>query len=192
MKNSKNNWLEKQVDRIPSKHKGTLFIIACFFFVVLQMVTQISCLDTLLPICIPWMYYQYVVYSVLLLPYGEAFIRKYFKKNKNKKEEVSDSYIWKIAVVIIIVPAIIFLPNRYIPIEDEIIYKGVVVDQTTASVNKSPSSDINYDKIQIIGEDVSFWYWHIKSKPNGKKCLISVRRGIFGMRCVSNVDFVEE
>lgn len=190
---SKKSWLEKRMDKFPSKHKGTLFTLICILLVILQIVTQKSCMETLLPICIPWMYYQYVVLGIFLLPFLIASIRKLFWGKISKKESIIDPYVWKIIMTLIIVPAIIFLPNRYIPIEKGTEYKGVVVDQTTAPVNKSPCSQRNYEKIKIIDEDLSFWYCLNKdSKSYGSKCLISARRGIFGMRYIEKVVFLVE
>ena len=122
---SKKSWLEKRMDKFPSKHKGTLFTLICILLVILQIVTQKSCMETLLPICIPWMYYQYVVLGIFLLPFLIASIRKLFWEKISRKESIIDPYVWKIIMTLIIVPAIIFLPNRYIPIEKGTEYKGV-------------------------------------------------------------------
>lgn len=184
---------DKKTSRIPSRLKGILFTFICVFFLILQIVTQWSCMDTLLAICIPWMYYQFVVLGTFFLPTIVNFVRKYFCKSSNRKNHIEDSYVWEIAMLLIIVPAIIFLPNRYIPIEPEKEYRGEVIDITSAPVNKSPSSNRNYVKVRLDGEDTSFWYCLNKaSKPLGSKCIVSVRKGIFGMRYVEKVDFYDD
>ena len=190
---SKKSWSEKRMDKFPSKHKGTLFTLICILLVILQIVTQKSCMETLLPICIPWMYYQYVVLGISLLPFIINLIRKYFTKSSGKGKSFSESYVWILIVASIIIPAIIFLPNRHIPIGVEKECLGIVVDKTSAPVNKSPSSERNYVKVRLDGENISFWYCLNKeSKPLGSRCIASVRKGILGMRYVEKVDFLEE
>jgi hypothetical protein len=190
---SKKSWLEKRMDKFPSKHKGTLFTLICILLVILQIVTQKSCMETLLPICIPWMYYQYVVLGISLLPFIINPITKYFTKSSGKGKSFSESYVWILIVASIIIPAIIFLPNRHIPIGVEKECLGIVVDKTSAPVNKSPSSERNYVKVRLDGENTSFWYCLNKeSKPLGSRCIASVRKGILGMRYVEKVDFLEE
>lgn len=189
---NRQSWFDKMTSRVPSKIKGTLITLICVLFVILQIVTQWSCMDTLLPICIPWMYYQYVILGAFLLPLIVNLVRKHFCNSSSRKYFVEDSYDLKIAILLIIVPAIIFLPNRYIPIESEKEYRGEVIGRTSAPVNKSSSSNRNYVKISLNGENTSFWYCLNKaSMPFGSKCIIYIRRGIFGMRYVEKVDFVE-
>ena len=179
--------------RISTKTKNKLFIPICFLLLFLQIVTQMSCMDTLLPVCIPWMYYQYVVLGTFLLPFIVTPIIRYFRKTSRKKKSISESYVWIIFVASIIIPAIIFLPNRHISLGTGTECQGVVIDQTSAVVNKSPSSDRNYVKVRLDGEETSFWYCMNKdSKPLGSKCTVYVKRGIFGMRYVKNVDFLVE
>ena len=101
-----------------------LFFFIFILFVTLQIVTEWSCLDTLLPVCIPWMYHHHVVFGVFLLSFVVNPIRKHFL---HKKKPISDSYEFKIAMVLIIVPAIVFLPNRYIPIEPGTEYQGETI-----------------------------------------------------------------
>ena len=176
-----------------SKMKKFFSFLIFPLFVYLQIVTEMSCMDTLLPVCIPLMFYLAALACLSLLPLIATRIVRYFRKPSRKKKSISDSYIWKIVVVLIIVPAIIFLPNRYIPIGPEMECQGIVVDQISAPVNKSPSSNRNYVKIRIDGENTSFWHGLNKeSKPLGSKCIVSVKRGIFGMRYVEEVDFLNE
>ena len=187
---NKQSWFDQNTSRIPSGIKGTLITLICVLFVILQIVTQWGCMDTILPICIPWMYYQYIVLGIFLLSYLVNRVRKYFRNSSNRKNVIGDSYDWKIAMLLIIMPAIIFLPNRYIPIEPEKKYRGEIIDQISAPVNKSSSSNRNYVKIRLNEEDTSFWYCLNKeTKPFGNKCIVFVRKGIFGMRYVEKVDF---
>ena len=183
------NWFEKQVNRIPGNAMYKLFFFIFILFVTLQIVTEWSCLDTLLPVCIPWMYHHHVVLGVFLLSFVVNPIRKHFL---HKKKPISDSYEFKIAMVLIIVPAIVFLPNRYIPIEPGTEYQGETISQTSVSVT-TPSCKRIYVKIKLNQEDTSFWYClYQDSKPLGSKCIVTVRRGIFGMRYVENVVFLVE
>ena len=176
-----------------SKMKKFFSFLIFPLFVYLQIVTEMSCMDTLLPVCIPWMYYQYVVLGTFLLPFIVTPIIRYFRKTSRKKKSISESYVWIIFVASIIIPAIIFLPNRHISLGTGTECQGVVIDQTSAAVNKSPSSNRNYVKIRIDGENTSFWHGLNKeSKPLGSKCIVSVKRGIFGMRYVEEVDFLVE
>ena len=172
---------------------GTFFFIACISLLILQLETQICCLDTLLQVCIPWMYYEHVVLGVSLLPFIVNPIIRLVRKPSKKKKPISESYIWKIAIVLIIVPTIIFLPNRFIPIGPKVELRGGVIDQIAVPVNKSPSSDRNYVKIRLDEENISFWYYLNKeSKPLGTKCIVSTRKGLFGMRYVEDVGFLVE
>lgn len=183
----------RMMSRIPEKKRVKFFLPICALLLFLQMVTQMSCMDTLLPICIPWMYYQYVILGVALLPFIITPIRKCFTKSLGKGKSSSESYVWMTFVAFIIIPAIIFLPNRHIPIGVEKECLGIVVDKTSAPVNKSPSSERNYVKVRLDGENTSFWYCLNKeSKPLGSRCIASVRKGILGMRYVEKVDFLEE
>jgi hypothetical protein len=86
----------------------------------------------------------------------------------------------------------LFLPNRYIPISPKTERIGIVVDNTEWGLSKTGFSS-NYVKIKVAEEDVCFWYNLYKSsKPLGNKCIVSMRRGLFGIRYVENVDFLVE
>lgn len=148
------NKTNKHVRRIPNI-KEILQTLFCIFVVVsITYWIESTCLNTLLSICIPWMYYR--------------------------------------IAAIIIIPALFFLPNRYFKIEPEIEYEGCVVDQTEWKLSKTASWD-NYVKIKIDDSNTSFWCCMGKeSWPIGTKCIISARKGIFGMRYVENVRFLIE
>ena len=92
--------------------------------------------------------------------------------------------------VLILLPAFIFIPNRHIPTKPEIECQGVVIDNTTwPAMTKTPINR-NYVKVKLDGENTSFWYRLTKdTKPHGSKCIVSVKRGVFGMRYVKKVDF---
>lgn len=189
-KQNRENRYGKKNSRISSRIKGTLFTPICILLVILQIVTQWSCMDTLLPICIPWMYYQYVVLGVFLLSFMINPIKKHFQNPSLIKKSTMDYYEWAIAVALVIVPAFIFLPNRHIPIEPRKELRGNTINQTSASINKSSSSARNYVKIKLDQENTCFWYCINKdSIPLGNKCIVYTRRGIFGMRYVEKVDF---
>ena len=152
-----------------------------------------TCLKTLLPICIPWMYYQFVLLILYIIL--EVF-RDYYNKPKKPRRKyknrryLSYTFSLKCIAAIIIISALFFLPNRYVKIESGIEYEGCVVDRTEWKLSKTASWD-NYVKISIDDSDTSFWCDLGKEAwPIGTKCIISARRGIFGMRYVEDVRFL--
>ena len=189
------NKTNKHVRRIPNI-KEILQTLFCIFIVVsITYWIESTCLNTLLSICIPWMYYQFVL--LLLFIVLEVF-RDYYNKpkkprRKNKNRRVlSYTFSIKCIAAIIIIPALFFLPNRYVKIEPGIEYEGCVVDQTEWKLSKTASWN-NYVKIKIDDSNASFWCDLGKeSWPIGTKCIISARKGIFGMRYVENVRFLIE
>lgn len=158
--------------------------------VVIMSYIEMACLDTLLPICIRWMYYPFVMCVIFIAL--ETF-REHFGKPKKKKQKgpsLSFSFTLKCMSVLILIPAFIFIPNRYIPTKPKTEYLGVVIDNTTwPAMTKTPINN-NYVKVKLNGENTSFWYCLKKdSKSLGSKCFVSVKRGIFGMRYVKRVNF---
>mgnify|MGYP004621099169 FL=1 len=147
--------------------------------------------NTLLPICIPWMYDRFAmcVISILL-----AFIKKISGKSKEEFGSIFGGYCIKTALCFILIPALILLPNKYLP--STILVKekyGVVIDLASIKINKSTSSRQNYVKIKLDNEDISFWYDTYKeTKPLGTKCIMNIKRGFFGLRYADNVDFLVE
>ena len=98
----------------------------------------------------------------------------------------------KCVAAIIIIPALFFFPNRYIKIGPEIEYDGCVVDQTKWKLSRTSSWN-NYVKINIDGLNTSFWCYKGKeSWPIGNKCIISTKKGVFGMSYVDDVRFLIE
>ena len=161
--------------------------------VAIMSFTEKACLDTLLPICIRWMYYQFAMWITFIAL--ETFREHYGKPKKKKKEAPSLSFAFtlKCMSVLILIPAFIFIPNRYIPTNPETEYQGKVIDNTTwPAMTKTPINH-NYVKVKLNGENTSFWYCLGKdSKPLGGKCIVSARKGLFGMRCVNKIDFLVE
>ena len=147
--------------------------------------------NTLLPICIPWMYDRFAmcVISILL-----AFIKKISGKSKEEFGSIFGGYCIKTALCFILIPALILLPNKYLP--STILVKekyGVVIDLASIKINKSTSSRQNYVKIKLDNEDISFWYDTYKeTKPLGTKCIMNIKRGFFGLKYADNVDFLVE
>ena len=103
-------------------------------------------------------------------------------------------YLLKTSLCFILIPALILLPNKYLP--STILAKekyGVVIDFASVTTNKSPSCKNNYVKIKLDNEDISFWYdIHKETKPLGTKCIMNIKRGFFGLRYADNVDFLVE
>lgn len=197
--NKKNRKGKKHRNKHDKQKKGysswkslLLWAILLLAVVNLAMWVEDTCLHTLLPICIPWMYYPFIlviVYVVLELTLSYISI---FKKNVAKRHTFSFTFSFKCIFMLVIVPALIFLPNRYIQKGPASEHQGVIVDNTTWSTTRAVSSS-NYVKIRVDEESASFWNNMKKdSKPIGSKCIVSVRRGIFGMRYVEDVDFIVE
>jgi hypothetical protein len=165
-----------------------LWAILLLAVVNIAMWVEDTCLHTLLPICIPWMYYLFIlviVYVVLELTLSYFSISR---KNVAKKHTFPFTFSFKCIFVLVFVPAFIFLPNRYIQIESRSEHQGVIVDNTTWKMTRATSSD--YVKIRIDEDNASFWYNMRKdSKPLGSKCRVSLGRGLFGMRYVEEVSF---
>ena len=189
------NKTNKHVRRIPNI-KEILQTLFCIFVVVsITYWIESTCLNTLLSICIPWMYYQFVLllFFIVLEVFRDYYNKPKKPRRKNKNRRVlSYTFSIKCIAAIIIIPALFFLPNRYFKIEPEIEYEGCVVDQTEWKLSKTASWD-NYVKIKIDDSNASFWCDLGKeSWPIGTKCIISARKGIFGMRYVENVRFLIE
>lgn len=165
-----------------------LWAILLLAVVNIAMWVEDTCLHTLLPICIPWMYYLFIlviVYVVLELTFSYFSISR---KNVAKRHTFPFTFSFKCIFVLVLVPAFIFLPNRYIQIESRSEHQGVIVDNTTWKMTRATSSD--YVKIRIDEDNASFWYNMRKdSKPLGSKCRVSLGRGLFGMRYVEEVSF---
>ena len=117
-----------------------------------------------------------------------------FTYKRNKEEKYNYSWVLKIALWLIIITAFVALPNRFIPIDDTKVITGKVVDKTKWKLlSKTTGGWQNYVKIKIDGEDTFFWYnLDYENKEYGTRCLISERKGIWGLRYVTNVDFIVE
>ena len=134
---------------------------------------------------------------------GEHTIYSYkilYKKQKEQYEKTEERK-WQQRFVgfwntfwLIITSSIIALPNRFIPIDDTKVITGKVVDKTKWKLlSKTTGGWQNYVKIKIDGEDTFFWYnLDYENKEYGTRCLISERKGIWGLRYVTNVDFIVE
>ena len=177
---------------------GSIFI----FTSVLMIINQPILMNTLFPYCVPWMYYGFSMLMVMgvLGSIQEIHTRYYTRSRKNhtkKKKKGNDSndlFALETPFWLIIISSFIALPNRYIPIDDTKVITGKVVDKTKWKLlSRTTSGWQNYVKIKIDGEDTSFWYnLDYENKECGTKCLISERKGIWGLRYVTNVDFIVE
>lgn len=169
-------------------------IVSIIVIVIATRLIEDACLKTLLPICIRWMYYQSVILLFyIILELFRDYHARYVNKNKRTKQQtLSSSLSIRVLQILIIISGMLFLPNRYIPIGPKTEGIGIVVDNTEWGLSKTGFSS-NYVKIKIDEEDVCFWYNLYKSsKPLGNKCIVSMRRGLFGIRYVENVDFLVE
>ena len=168
------------------------WIIMVAFVVVTNWIEK-TCLYTLLPICIPWMYYQFalIVLYVMVDPVTEYF-RKKNRKSKKKHFEETSTFSLKLICALIIIQALLFLPNRYFSIKSKSEHQGVVIDKTSWALTRTAFWN-NYAKIKSEDTNISFWCNTKKeSKPLGTKCIITTRRGLFGINYVEKVDFLVE
>ena len=168
---------------------GILFIV---LFTVFEACVRKS--NMLLPICIPWMYDYEVLFAVSI---ALALIIKYLCKSKNDFLYVWLMYFWKLAVLMVMIPAVIFLTNNFLSSEESLKHcEGLIIDIQQASVGPSKTASPplrNYVKIKLDNENTSFWYdINNEPKPVGTKCILSVQKGFFGLRFVENVDFFVE
>ena len=169
-------------------------IVSIIVIVIVTKLIEDACLKTLLPICIRWMYYQSVIllFYIILELFRDYHARHTNKNKRTKQQTLSSSLSIRVLQILIIISGMLFLPNRYIPIGPKTEGIGIVVDNTEWGLSKTGFSS-NYVKIKIDEEDVCFWYNLYKSsKPLGNKCIVSIRRGLFGIRYVENVDFLVE
>ena len=125
-----------------------------------------------------------------------ALIIKYLCKSKKDFLYLWLMYFWKLAVFIVMIPAVIFLTNNFYSSEESLKHcEGLIIDIQQASVgpSKTASPLRNYVKIKVDNENTSFWYdINNEPKPVGTKCILSVQKGFFGLRFVENVDFLVE
>ena len=101
-------------------------------------------------------------------------LQNYKAKRKGGEEEYNYSWIFKTILWLIIIPASVALPNRYIPISNTRIHTGKVVDKTRSKMpTKTTGGWQNYVKIKIDGENTYFWYnlWN-ETKNDGAKCIL--------------------
>ena len=171
------------------------FGASCILFIVLFTGLE-ACVrksNMLLPICIPWMYDYEVLFAVSIVL---ALIIKYLCKSKKDFLYLWLMYFWKLAVFIVMIPAVIFLTNNFLSSEESLKHcEGLIIDIQQASVgpSKTASHLRNYVKIKVDNENTSFWYdINNEPKPVGTKCILSVQKGFFGLRFVENVDFFVE
>lgn len=171
------------------------FGASCILFIVLFTGLEVSVRKSnmLLPICIPWMYDYEVLFAVSIVL---ALIIKYLCKSKKDFLYLWLMYFWKLAVFIVMIPAVIFLTNNFLGSEESLKHcEGLIIDIQQASVgpSKTASPLRNYVKIKVDNENTSFWYdINNEPKPVGTKCILSVQKGFFGLRFVENVDFLVE
>lgn len=173
------------------KGNDVLWLIIAVFAIILSIKTEVSLTSTLFPICIPWMEFETTLLFLICILF---LLQNYKAKRKGGKEEYNYSWIFKTILWLIIIPASVALPNRYIPISNTRIHTGKVVDKTRSKMpTKTTGGWQNYVKIKIDGEDTYFWYnlWN-ETKNDGAKCILYERKGIWGLSYVTNVNFIVE
>lgn len=168
------------------KYMDIIFAITFILLIVLETKTH-NC-DTLLPICIPWMYGNVAIFYICIILASVKIV--FFKSSCDMMDTVSYFVITGMLAYMLI-PAIVLLPNRYIHSGKEKICYGVIVDNTSMPLNKCPDSMRNYVKIKLCSEKTCFWHNTFKeTKPVGTKCILKIRTGFFGLRYAQEVDFI--
>ena len=153
---------------------------------------QEICMKTLLSVYIPWIHYVACLSAIVVC--GFVLIkamRKVFKKRNKNIIKAIERFGIVFIFTIVIVPSLIFLPNRLIPIESEHVLYGHVVENNSWKPPSKSTGRISCVKIKIDGENTWFWYDY-KKKAIGTRCIINERKGIWGLRYVTNVDFIVE
>ena len=148
--------------------------------------------NTILPICIPWMDDYYWIYT---LSFVLTLIRKYLLKSKNGFVDMWLKNLILFAVIIIVIPASILLPNKYFCAGKELSVRGIVIESKQASSgapSKAHHQSEYWLKIKLSEEDAYFWYDYGKYPPLSTECILSVKKGLFGLRYADNVDFLIE
>lgn len=148
-------------------------------------------LQTLLPICIPWMYYQFLL-IIIYIVLDSALNKIKAKYRKERGGAINCISPFRIVLLFIIIPALLLLPNRYVNKNTDVEYNGIVVDSTEWGLSRTAKS-YYYVKIKLYNTKYFFWYkTGEKPKPLGTKCIVSTRKGLFGMRYVEDVGFLVE
>ena len=148
--------------------------------------------NTILPICIPWMDDYYWIY---ILSFALTLIRKYLLKSKKGFVDMWLKSLILFAVIIIVIPASVLLPNKYFGVRKEMSVRGIVIETEQASSgapSKAHHQSECWLKIKLSEEDAYFWYDHGKNPPLSTRCILSVKKGLFGLRYADNVDFLIE
>ena len=148
--------------------------------------------NTFLPICIPWMDdYEWIYELSIVL----TLIRKYLFKSKSVFWNLWFKNFILFVVIIIVIPASILLPNKYFGAGKEMSIRGIVIETKQASSgapSKTPHHEEYWLKIKLSEEDAYFWYDYGEEPPLSTKCILSVKKGLFGLRYADNVDFLIE
>ena len=175
--------------KIPPKYELLVFSGGLLLFVLLLFFGVTSYARTLLPYCFKWLYYLIAIFSI---PLFISLWKKYVRGSDETFSYIYGVIYLKSVMLFAIILSILFVPNRYILLGNPIKYNGIVVDKDYIVYTKSSSSHSSLIKIYLKDDQTSFWYdLNKKTKPVGSKCIVSVRRGIFGMRYVEKVDFEE-
>lgn len=179
-----------EIKQLKFKKWRKVIYIILYAIVLVCLEIMVRRNNTLLPICIPWMY-DYVL--MLFLPFGIASVKKWLFNSHKKFFDIYEVIFLKTIQFIILIPSIVFLPNKFIPIDEPTSCCGTISSIDSLKITRTRSSIRYYVKIKLIGDDYSFWYDLGKEiKPLGTKCDLTVRRGLFGLRFVEKVDFPME
>ena len=192
MKNNRGS--ESLKEWLINHHLTIMFIFAS----ALITINELSLMNTLFPYCVLWMYYGFSVIVILgaLIIIQYIYNRKQKKcaKKQKKKDDDNDALPYIITFWLIIITSLVALPNRFIPIGSTKVITGKVVGKTKWKLLlKTAGGWQNYVKIKIDGENTFFWYnLDYENKEYGTRCIINERKGIWGLRYVTNVDFIVE
>lgn len=189
---------------IPSKESLRkslfLYIVSLSLLTIIMETTQFCGTYTLMPVCLPWMYYDFFMCCLCIAFFiiMEIILKVMSKRHTGrKKKQLGPSYyIWPFIAIsaVIIIPALIILPNRFVSVNSSVTYHGTVIEREdqVCTLTKTAGSKFNYVKIKL-NDNTTFWHnINQETKPLGTRCIIKAKTGIFGLRYVQDVDFIVE
>lgn len=169
-------------------HYTLVWAVGTFLIFLLAILVRSS--YPLLPVCIPWMH-DYLVIIVLSLCF--SLVEKFFKHTTLSITNIWFKYFCKLFIGYVVIASIVFLPNRLFSSGGSSKMTATVSDNVIEVFvpSKQAGSWAYYSKIYVEDCDMSFWYYSGK-KPQtvGRRCIVEVKKGIFGIRYVYRVDFL--
>lgn len=191
------NFVEQAVDnvfctlaKLPSWFDGTLTILLIVALLLYPLAVQLACMDTILPKCLSWIHYM----EFLLYFYGIGnLIFLNILRKLNCQTHIVKCWLDYLLAAFLLVPGIIFIPNRYTSIGKQQVSRGTIVKLSSWQLPSKTTNGSNISCAKIMTADGKRFFWHnCHDEAIGTKCIIKSNRGIFGLRYVQDVDFIVE